>query len=84
MGKADQFLRVTGSFPFQMVAPFLSPFFQGDPWLTPILGRDPLHSGSTQKNNFMETEHFLFPPSHLLAPKNLELFLKNKKTLLFL
>lgn len=49
-------------------APSLSPFFQGDPWLTPILERDTLGSSSTQENSSMETTLFI-SHFHLLTPE---------------
>lgn len=54
----------------------LSPLFQGDPWLTLILGRDPLGSSSTQENSSMETEHSFDFPIPSTYPKSME-FLKN-------
>jgi hypothetical protein len=69
LGKADKFLRVIVSFPFQEMASSLSPSFQSDPWLTSILRRAPLDSGSTQENSTMETALFLFLPSINLPQK---------------
>lgn len=53
-------------------APSPSSFLQGDPWLTPLLGRHPWGSGSTLENSSMETEHLLYFPLPSTYPKNLE------------
>lgn len=77
MGKAGQFLKVIVSFLFQMMVPrecLPCPLFQGDPWLTLILGRDPLGSSSTQENSSMETEHSFDFPIPSTYPKSMEFF----------